>query len=117
MGQGVMLALDELERRKTWYQDEGLDYYTPILVIVTNSHSDDDISEASRRVSKLVKDRHLTIVPIAVGSSADINTLESFGQTCIQTSDQFSLIDFFRWLTASESAMAEGKDFDLSEFF
>lgn len=117
MGQGVMLALEELEKRKTWYQDEGIDYYQPILVIMTDGHSGDDTSEASRRASKLAQDGRLTVVPLAFGNSADIRTLESFGQKHIKITDQFSFIEFFRWLSASASAMAEGKDFDLTEFF
>jgi uncharacterized protein YegL len=117
MGEGVTLALDELEKRKAWYQDEGIDYYQPILVIMTDGHSGDDTSEASRRASKLVQDGRLTVVPLAFGNEADLKTLETFGQKHIKITDQFSFVEFFRWLSASASAMAEGQDIDLSEFF
>ena len=117
MGAGVTLALDELERRKAWYQSEGIDYYQPILVIMTDGQSGDDTTAASQRASKLSKDGRLTVVPLAFGHGADIKTLESFGQKHLKINDQFNFLEFFRWLSASAVAQSAGEDIDLSDFF
>lgn len=116
MGAGVTLALNELETRKTWYQNEGIDYYQPILVLMTDGQSGDDITHASARATDLVKNKRLIVIPLAFGS-ADVRTLESFGSKHIKITQNFSFLEFFQWLSASASAQARGQDIDLSDFF
>lgn len=45
MGEGLSLALDLLEKRKTKYKATGVDYYQPILVVMS-----DGLPNGNRRV-------------------------------------------------------------------
>ena len=58
LGEGVLLALDNLEARKKEYQNAGVDYYQPWLVLMTdgapNGSNPQKLKEAMRRASCMV---------------------------------------------------------------
>ena len=117
MGEAVTLALDHLEQRKEWYKNEGISYYQPMLVIMSDGCSGDDIRPASRRSSDMVNNKKLIVLPLAFGS-ADTAALESFsgGQKVIHISQGFSFVEFFKWLSASASAISSGQSVDFDSF-
>ena len=81
MGEAVNLALDMIEARVNAYSEVGCQYYTPWLVLMTDGCPNGSIIELHRaieRVNELVNNNELTILPIAVGSGADIEILKNF---------------------------------------
>ncbi|MBQ9082168.1 MAG: VWA domain-containing protein [Clostridia bacterium] len=111
MGEGVNLALDLLERRKQEYVSAGVDYYQPWLVLMTDGAPNGDPNELERaitRTAEAVRNRKLTVFPIAVGASADTDTLSRFapGQRVLKLSG-LDFPKFFQWLSASVATVSQ----------
>ena len=108
MGQGVNLALDLLEVRKSDYQRAGVDYYQPWMVIMTDGEPTDDISRASERVQKLCETRKLSVFPIAIGAAANMDTLAmlSPGRPPLRLKG-LNFKEFFLWLSRSVSRVSQ----------
>jgi uncharacterized protein YegL len=107
MGEGVMHALDLLERRKEEYREAGVDYYQPWLVLMTDGYPTDDITAASERIAELVEGRKLSVFPIAIGG-ADTSVLARLGGGRVPLKLQgLKFSDFFQWLSRSVSRVSQ----------
>ena len=124
---GVTLALDALEARKDWYRAEGIGYYQPILVLMSDGGAGENINPVGRRIKDMQDNRKLIAIPIAFGalgrlenekSAKNIAKLEQTcgGKKAIRIQEGFSFMEFFQWLSASTSAVATGQDIDFREF-
>lgn len=111
LGEGVNLALDLLEKRKREYQDKGVDYYQPWLVLMTDGMPNGAVSELSRAISRtieMVKESKLTVFPIGIGQEADINTLNQFSPKRPALKLQgLKFQEFFAWLSQSVSKTSQ----------
>lgn len=107
MGEGVNIALDLLEERKKEYSENGVDYYQPWLVLMTDGQPNGlrrELEKAIDRVNKLVDDGKLTVFPIAIGENADIKVLERFSKNRKPLKLQgLRFKEFFAWLSKSVS--------------
>ncbi|WP_297632366.1 VWA domain-containing protein [uncultured Clostridium sp.] len=107
MGEGVNIALDLLEERKKEYSENGVDYYQPWLVLMTDGQPNGlrkELERAIERVNKLVDDGKLTVFPIAIGENADIKVLERFSKNRKPLKLQgLRFKEFFAWLSKSVS--------------
>lgn len=102
MGQGVNLALDCLEQRKKEYQQSGVDYYQPWIVLMTDGVPTDDIGEAIRRTTTLEAEKKLTVFPIAIGDDVDMHTLKQFSNKKPPLKLKgLNFVEFFEWLSKS----------------
>lgn len=111
MGEAVNLALDLLERRKQEYRDQGVDYYQPWLVLMTDGEPNGDQSELDRavkRTSDAIRQRKLTVFPIGIGQNADMRTLASFSPNRSPLRLQgLKFQEFFQWLSQSVSRTSQ----------
>lgn len=108
MGQGVTAALEMLENRKQDYKRAGVDYYQPWMVIMTDGAPTDDITQASAQVSMMVKERKLTVFPIAIGETANMQCLAAFSPTRPPLRLQgLNFSEFFTWLSRSVSRVSQ----------
>lgn len=105
MGEAVNLALDCLETRKKEYQDKGVDYFQPWLVLMTDGTSNGSLDELERSVQRtvnLVNAKKLTVFPIGIGEAADMELLEAFSPNRKPLRLQgMKFKDFFQWLSQS----------------
>lgn len=105
MGEGVNLALDLLEKRKMEYQDAGVDYYQPWLVLMSDGFPTGDISEfnrAKKRIKDLVDAKKLTVFPIGISDDADLNTLNELSpKRAALRFKKLKFEEFFEWLSQS----------------
>ena len=110
IGQAMEIALDALEERKTEYSCAGVDYFQPWLVLMTDGSPVDKFDEAVRRTESLVRQRALSVFPIAIGNTADVDVLAQFSPMrapfklrglCFQ--------EFFVWL--SDAALQASRRF------
>lgn len=110
MGSAVNMALDLLEKRKKEYQDKGVDYWQPWLVLMTDGQPTDTITSAAQRTVDLINGRKLTIFPIMIGESTNLEQLKKFSPNKEPLRLQGLMItEFFDWLgksvkTTSQSA-------------
>lgn len=109
IGQGVDLALTLLDRRKKEYQDAGVDYFQPWLVLMTDGQPTDKTHiEVSNKVVKLVNKKKLTIFPIGIGEGADIDVLAMFSPKRPPLRLKgLRFKEFFEWLSASVSVTSQ----------
>lgn len=111
MGEGINLALDLLEKRKSEYQDKGVDYYQPWLVVMTDGEangSNMELERAIKRTVEAVNNKKLTIFPIGIGSEAGMGTLQRLSPKRSPLKLQgLKFAEFFSWLSKSVSKTSE----------
>lgn len=108
MGEAVNLALDCLEGRKREYQEKGVDYYQPWLVLMTDGAPEGsnpaELDRAIQRAVDMVNSKKLTIFPIGIGDEADMDTLARFSpQRTPLRLKGMHFREFFQWLSQSVS--------------
>jgi len=126
MGAGLELAINRLENRKAQYRSAGVDYYQPILVLMTDGYPNGDpkvLNDAIDKIRNMQLSRKLTVVAVGVGSDVDFSVLE---RLCAKGKpihlDKLHFREFFAWLSASVSGrsssmpgMEEPLDFSVLE--
>lgn len=82
LGKGVNLSLDILEQRKDLYKNNGIDYYQPWLIIMTDGASYGEpksiLNQSQDRTFRLEYSKKLVVIPISVGNQAKREELEKF---------------------------------------
>jgi uncharacterized protein YegL len=112
LGEAVKLSLDSLEERKLEYQRNGVDYYQPWLVLMTDGipcGGDTGLLQAQiERVRDLVASRKLVLFPIGIGSQAPMSILAQFspGRTPLKLKG-LNFNNFFAWLSKSVSRVSQ----------
>ena len=118
LAHAVNRALDLLEERKNSYKANGVDYYQPWLVIITDGKPGDpeDIPQAQSRTKKLAEERKLTLFPIAVGSDDNeekyrqvMDVLNGFSNKSAKHLKDLKFSDFFEWLGKSVTIVSASK--------
>lgn len=111
LGEGVNLALDTLENRKSLYSDTGVLYYQPWLVLMTDGQPNGDkvaLARAIERVTGMVANKKLTVFPIGIGTDADLGVLGRFspGKPPLRLQG-LNFKEFFEWLSKSVSKVSQ----------
>lgn len=112
MGEAVKISLDSLEKRKAEYKANGVDYYQPWLVLMTDGKpyggSNAVLEEQIARTRSLVEQRRLTIFPIGIGPEADMQTLARFSPNRAPLKLRgLNFTEFFSWLSQSVSRVSQ----------
>lgn len=111
MGEAVNIALGKLAERKNEYKAEGVDYYQPWLVLMTDGSPNGDISQQRKAISevnRLVNAGKLTVFPIGIGENADMNTLAAFSPKRRPLRLKgLKFQEFFEWLSKSVSKTSQ----------
>ena len=116
MGEGVNLALDQLDARKKQYNDYGVRYYQPWLVLMTDGGPNGNVQELNRaieRVTGMVGSKKLTVFPIGIGPSADMNMLANFSPNRPPLRLKgLNFRQFFEWLSKSVAMVSRSNPGD-----
>ncbi len=122
LGAGVNQALDLLEERKKKYQDTGVDYYQPWLVIMTDGEDNGsraDLERAKKRIHKLVNEKKLCVYPFIIGTDEGMRTLKELSplQTPMRI-ENTQMEGMFQWLGKSIEQVSSGslERFSLNDF-
>ena len=107
MGEGVNLALRLLEERKSLYKRNGIQYYQPWLVLMTdgeNNGSAETLKGAIDKTCDMVNKGKLVVFPIGIGQEADMQTLKMFSpkRDALRLKG-LKFQEFFLWLSQSIS--------------
>ncbi|OUQ24002.1 hypothetical protein B5E80_08240 [Flavonifractor sp. An135] len=120
MGAGLALALDLLEQRKKAYQSAGVDYYQPILVVMSDGAPNGDprvLKAAVARIQEQLDRRKLTVVAVGLGPDADLEMLSRLSRRQAVRLSGTRFREFFLWLSrsvASVSATLPGEETSLN---
>lgn len=102
LGEAVELALTELDDRKRTYQEHGVEYYQPWLVVMTDGvPTSTRHRELQERLKELTVARKLSVFVFGIGR-ADLSELCSIspGRPPMQVNDQ-KFPELFAWLSRS----------------
>lgn len=105
MGEAVELSLNLLESRKEEYKNNGVSYYQPWFVMITDGEPTDlEWEKAARRLYNAEQNKR--VFPMVVGTEdADFYNLKKFVSEPIQL-EGLKFQEFFSWLSASMSRVS-----------
>lgn len=110
MGEGIELALNEVENRKAIYKSNGIQYYQPWVFLITDGGPTDSWQSAAQRVRQADADRKISFYAVAV-QGADMNILGQIAPVntppLILRGLQFQ--ELFRWLSDSMKRVSTSK--------
>jgi uncharacterized protein YegL len=115
MGAAIELGLQQVEERKAFYRDEGVDYYRPFLVLVTDGAPTDLKGEArfaacAAKLQQAARDRK--VIPLLFGTgNANFAKLKALGGDAATVAgiDGARFADFFTWLSKSVSGLKDSR--------
>lgn len=105
LGKAVEQGLDMLEQRKAEYRRNGVAYYQPWMVVISDGAPTDTWETSARRARSLAEQRKLVSMMIGV-NSADMATLGQFSNRPALKLNGLKFDDFFQWLSASMSRVS-----------
>ena len=116
MGEGLMKILDLLSKRKKQYKATGVDYYQPMLVVMSDGRpngSRETLEDAVERIAELTRHRKLTVVAVGIGPRADMKTLARISPMMPPVRlDEVRFHEFFAWLSQSVAEIATSQPDD-----
>ena len=113
LGAAVRMALDDLEARKRTYRGNGVPYYQPWLVIISDGSPTDSWQEAAQRARQLAEKRKLVSLPVGV-DGADLRILSQFSNKPAVALQGLKFAEFFQWLSASMARVSASTSSDAS---
>ena len=105
IGEAVNVALQKLEKRKHDYQKNGVAYYQPWLVIISDGEPTDVWQSAASASRQLSQNRKLVVLPIGV-ENADLGKLSQFSSRPAKALQGLKFNEFFEWLSVSMSRVS-----------
>ena len=108
-------GLDMIEERKRAYRANGIAYYRPIVMLLTDGYPEHDtpqaINEATQRVQEAEEGRHAAVFSFGIDDDADIAKLSSMmsPQRPAKPLYEAQLDGIFRWLSNSVSAISSSQ--------
>jgi uncharacterized protein YegL len=107
---GVRAAVNFVEARKDWYKRNGLDYYRPHIVLITDGapDPDQDVKGLITELKMGAKEKHFVFMPVGV-SNADHNFLQQIAQEEYPPLplEGLEFGKFFKWLSKSISSVSK----------
>src|SRR5262249_32742575 len=107
MGEAIELALDLVDRRKGDYKENGISYYQPWVLLITDGAPTDDWKAAAQRVQSETAARRLTFFAVGV-QNADMEVLSQITPRTLKL-DGLRFDDLFVWLSQSQKRVSTSK--------
>lgn len=105
LGRAVQLALERLEQRKDQYKANGVAYYQPWLVIISDGEPTDAWEGVAAQSRLLSEQRRLVVMPVGV-QGANLHILGQFSSRPAKQLSGLKFREFFEWLSASMSRVS-----------
>lgn len=120
MGAAIEIALDKLEERKNIYKSNGVPYYQPWVLLISDGIPTDNYNRAAQRVRAAAAQRKLSFYCVAV-RNADLNILKQIApeDTPPLPLEGLKFKELFKWLSASVRATSRheiGEQVDVPDF-
>jgi uncharacterized protein YegL len=105
MGSALGQALDLIDERKRVYRANGVTYYRPWLMLLTDGLATDDTSAASQRIKAAEQAKSVAFFPIGL-DGADFDALAKLGSRQPLRLRGMAFDELFVWLSASQSRVS-----------
>ena len=112
IGIAVVKALDVVEERKRSYRANGINYYRPIIILITDGwpehDSPEEIREATRRVREAEEERHAAVFSFGVDENSNTDAISAMmaPHRPAKHIRSAQLGKLFEWLSNSLSAIS-----------
>jgi uncharacterized protein YegL len=105
-GRAIEVGLDALEARKREYKANGIEYYRPMVFLITDGLATDDLSTAIERIASAEAAKKISMFAIGV-EGADLEQLSKLtpGRAPVKLQG-VKFAELFTWLSASQSAVS-----------
>ncbi len=103
MAEGAEKALEILEARKNEYKANGVDYYQPWLIVMSDGepNSRDAVKVVQDKIKELEAQKKLVVFAIGIGDGAAMEVMDDFSRKKAKKLKGFNFADFFEWLGKS----------------
>lgn len=109
MGKAMKKAYELLELRRSYYKQNDIQHYKPIVFLMSDGEPTDDYGPFAAEFSKKVDEKKVVIIPIMIGKDPSIKALKAFSPRYqpkrITSTDDFTML--FRVLSSSVSNPAK----------
>lgn len=113
IGEAVVRACSLLQERKRLYKDNGITYFRPWIILITDGAPTDDISNAIEAIRRGEEEKALAFFAIGV-SSANMEVLATLSQKRQPLKLRGLMFrEFFLWLSASVSSVSHSTPGDV----
>lgn len=115
MGAALELGMQQIEERKAFYKEEGVDYYRPFLVLITDGAPTDLKSQArfdemAAKIQKGAFERKFTPLFFGTGNANFDKLKRLVGPSgTVAGIDGARFEEFFQWLSKSMSGLTNSK--------
>jgi len=105
MGAAINMALDIIAQRKQDYKDNGIQYYRPWLLVLTDGEpTDSEFEAAVQRLNDVEAQRGVTVFTVGVGPGANFTKLARLSNERPPVPlDGLKFHELFEWLSTSLS--------------
>jgi uncharacterized protein YegL len=113
MGQAIETGLNLLESRKADYRNNGIEYYRPWVLLITDGGPTDNWQNAAQMVRQFAANKKVQFYAVGV-QGADMNTLSQIAPTNIPPLmlQGLNFQALFEWLSSSMSTVSASKPGD-----
>ena len=105
LGEAVSFALQRMEERKSQYKRNGVAYYQPWLVIMSDGSPTDAWQYAAAQAQALAANKKLVCLALGV-EGANMTVLGAFSNRPALQLNGLKFREFFKWLSASMSRVS-----------
>ena len=111
-GQGVEIALAEIEDEKARYKESGIAYTRPWLFVMSDGLPTDAWEQSAAACCQAETDQKVAVFPIAVGNGSNTETLGAFSSRGVAGVKQLAGLHFkelFLWLSTSLQTVSQSQ--------
>jgi len=112
IGEAIVKGCAMLQDRKKLYKQNGISYFRPWMILMTDGSPTDDISDASEAIALGEKDKALAFFAIGI-SDADMQTLGNLSVREPLRLKGLNFKEFFSWLSASVTSVSQSTPGDI----
>lgn len=112
IGEAIVKGCSMLQDRKKLYKQNGITYFRPWMILITDGSPTDDISDAIEAIALGEKEKALAFFAIGV-SDADMQVLGNLSVRDPLRLKGLSFKEFFSWLSASVTSVSQSTPGDI----
>lgn len=105
LGAAVEKGLTMLEERKNHYKQNGVPYYQPWMLIISDGAPTDSWQSVAAKTKNLAENRKLVVMSVGV-DGADLTILSAFSNRDAKALGGLKFKELFQWLSASMSRVS-----------
>ena len=109
MGEALDLAIKELDKRRKTYQNNGIQYFKPWVILMTDGKPTDAWQTPAARIKEMAENKNITYLGIEIGSEVDHEIMLQLmpnRNRMLAKLNQLEFKKFFRWLTKSLNTLS-----------